>query len=106
VVQVHLEIPDQGLTSACCVSQCGSVLQWQSISNTHAQKLLKLQTLFLDSGVLCSNIAEHCNAFLRPLKGFKEERVTKIGLYAIGKSTTLESNKSHDDKAARAVVPF
>jgi len=40
------------------------------------------------------------------LKGFKEERVTKIGLYAIGKSTTLKSNKSHDDKAARAVVPF
>ena len=28
-------------------------------------------------------------------KGFKEERVTTIGLYDIGKSTTLESNKSH-----------
>jgi hypothetical protein len=27
-------------------------------------------------------------------KGFKEERVTKVGLYAIGTSTTLESNKS------------
>jgi hypothetical protein len=27
-------------------------------------------------------------------KGFKEERVTKVGLYDIGKSTTLESNKS------------
>jgi len=36
------------------------------------------------------------NSFLRLLKkkGFKEERMTKIGLYAIGKSTTLESNKS------------
>ena len=35
--------------------------------------------------------------YLRPLKkkGFKEERVTTIGLYAIGTSTTLESNKSH-----------
>jgi hypothetical protein len=27
-------------------------------------------------------------------KGFKEERVTAIGLYDMGKSTTLESNKS------------
>jgi hypothetical protein len=28
-------------------------------------------------------------------KGFKEERVTKVGGYAIVTSTTLESNKSH-----------
>ena len=43
---------------------------------------------------------ENRNAFLGPLKkeGFKEERVTKVGLYAIGTSTTLESNKSHSDK--------
>jgi hypothetical protein len=27
-------------------------------------------------------------------KGFKEENMTKVGLDAIGKSTTLESNKS------------
>jgi RNA recognition motif-containing protein len=27
-------------------------------------------------------------------KGFKEEKMTQVGLYAIGKSTTLESNKS------------
>jgi hypothetical protein len=27
-------------------------------------------------------------------KGFKEERVTTLGLDAIGTSTTLESNKS------------
>jgi len=27
-------------------------------------------------------------------KGFKEERVTKVGLYDIGTFTTLESNKS------------
>ena len=34
--------------------------------------------------------------YLRPLKkkGFKEERVTAIRLYDMGKSTTLESNKS------------
>jgi hypothetical protein len=45
-------------------------------------------------------LSENQNSFLRPLKnkGFKEERVTKIGLYAIGKSTTLESNKSQDEK--------
>jgi hypothetical protein len=37
------------------------------------------------------------NAFLRLLKdrGFKEESRTKVGLNAIGTSTTLESNKSH-----------
>src|SRR5262252_4123055 len=34
--------------------------------------------------------------YVRPLKkkGFKEDRVTTIGLYDIGTSTTLESNKS------------
>ncbi len=36
------------------------------------------------------------SSFLRLLKnkGFKDERMTKVGLYAIGKFTTLESNKS------------
>jgi hypothetical protein len=42
-------------------------------------------------------LPENHDAFLRLLKnkGFKEERMTKVGLYAIGTSTTLESNKSH-----------
>ena len=42
-------------------------------------------------------LSEKHNSFLRLLKnkGFKEERMTKIGLYAIGRSKTLESNKSH-----------
>ena len=41
-------------------------------------------------------VFEKHNSFLKPLKkkGFKEERVTTIGWYAIDKSTTLESNKS------------
>jgi len=41
-------------------------------------------------------LSEKHNSFLRLLKkkDFKEERVTTIGLYDIGKSTTLESNKS------------
>ena len=41
-------------------------------------------------------LSEKCNAFLRLLKhqGFKEERMTKVRVYAIGTSTTLESNKS------------
>jgi hypothetical protein len=40
--------------------------------------------------------SEKPNAFLRLLKnkGVREERMTKFGLYAIGKTTTLESNKS------------
>jgi predicted ATPase len=33
-------------------------------------------------------------------KGFKEERVTKVGLDAIGTSTTLESNKSRHRRQA------
>jgi hypothetical protein len=55
-----------------------------------------LRTLLLDSGGLRSALSEKCNSFLRLLKdkGFREERMTKVGLYAIGKSTTLESNKS------------
>ena len=40
--------------------------------------------------------SEKHNSFLRPLekKGFKEERVTTMRLDDLGKSTTLESNKS------------
>ena len=42
-------------------------------------------------------LPEKRNLCLRLLKnkGFKEESMTKVRLYAIGKSTTLESNKSH-----------
>jgi hypothetical protein len=41
-------------------------------------------------------LSEKCNSFLMLLKnkGFKEERMAKVELYAIDKSTTLESNKS------------
>ena len=51
---------------------------------------------YLIPGSYAPTLSENRNSFLRPLKkkGFKEERVTKVGLYAIGKSTLLESNKS------------
>jgi hypothetical protein len=41
-------------------------------------------------------LSEKGNSFLRLLnnKGFREESMTKVELYAIGSSTTLESNKS------------
>ena len=41
-------------------------------------------------------LSEKDNAFLRPLKnkGLKEEKVTTMRLDDLGKSTTLESNKS------------
>ena len=41
-------------------------------------------------------LSKNLHSFLRLLKnkGFKEEIVTKIGLYGLVKSTTLESNKS------------
>jgi hypothetical protein len=50
-------------------------------------------------GAYAPALSEKRNAFLRLLKnkGFKKESMTKVGLYAIGQSTTLESNKSHDD---------
>ena len=42
-------------------------------------------------------LSEKGNSFLRLLKnkGFREESMTKVGVDAIGTSTTLESNKSH-----------
>jgi hypothetical protein len=41
-------------------------------------------------------LSEKGNSFLSLLKnkGFREESMTQVGLYAIGTSTTLESNKS------------
>jgi hypothetical protein len=38
-------------------------------------------------------------------KRFKEERVTKVELYAIGTSTTLESNKSLSQYPSPALSP-
>ena len=48
-------------------------------------------------GAYAPALSEKHNAFFRLCKnkGFKEESMTKVGLYAIGTSTTLESNKSH-----------
>jgi hypothetical protein len=47
-------------------------------------------------GAYAPTLSEKRNSFLRPLKnkGFKGGRKTKVGFYAIGKSTPLESNKS------------
>jgi hypothetical protein len=39
-------------------------------------------------------IYKTCNQSLLKNKGFKEEKMTQVGLYAIGTSTPLESNKS------------
>jgi hypothetical protein len=48
------------------------------------------------SGSYAPALSEKHNSFLRLLKNkdFKEESMTKVGLDAIGTSTTLESNKS------------
>lgn len=47
-------------------------------------------------GSYAATLSENHDSFLRLLKDndFKEERMTKVGLYAISTSTTLESNKS------------
>jgi hypothetical protein len=50
-------------------------------------------------------LSERRDSFLRLLKNndFKEERMTKVGLNALGTSTTLESNKSLTALAPRIV---
>lgn len=51
-------------------------------------------------GSYASMLSENLNSFIRSLrnKDFKEEMMTKIGLYPIVKPTTLESNTSVDGK--------
>jgi hypothetical protein len=52
-------------------------------------------------GSYAPSLSKKHHSFLRLLKnkGFKEESMTKVGLDAIGTSTTLESNKSLVRKA-------
>jgi hypothetical protein len=47
-------------------------------------------------GSYAPTLSENHDSFLGLLKnkGVKEEKVTQVGLYAIGTSTTLESDKS------------
>jgi hypothetical protein len=71
---------------------------------TRAGKAVKIETkqsgIRLRSswipGSYAPALSEEGDSLLRLLKnkGFREERLTQVGLYAIGKSTTLESNKS------------
>jgi hypothetical protein len=46
-------------------------------------------------------LPENRDSFLRLLKNnaFKEERMTQVGLDAIGTSTPLESNKSQNENS-------
>ncbi|HSX77562.1 MAG TPA: hypothetical protein VLQ80_03170, partial [Candidatus Saccharimonadia bacterium] len=66
--------------------------------NTRYRKMnqLKKKRSYWIPGSYAPALSEKHNSFLRLLKnkGFKEETRTKVGLYAIGKSTPLESNKS------------
>src|SRR5215831_7147692 len=57
-------------------------------------------------GAYAATLSEKQNSFLRSLKnkGFKEGRTTKVGLYALSKSTTLESNKSRASIASFALT--
>jgi hypothetical protein len=51
----------------------------------------------LDSGVLCSPLVREsqCISKTGKNKGFKEERVAKVGADDLDNATTLESNKGH-----------
>jgi hypothetical protein len=51
-------------------------------------------------------LSEKCNSFLRLLKnkGFKEERMTKVGLHAIGKSTTRNPTRALRDMVERRAL--
>jgi hypothetical protein len=75
----------------------GTIVSWCACSsNAFPHSPGFLRTLLLDSGGLRSRVVREVQLTFKVIenKGFKEERMTKVGLYAIGKSTTLESNKS------------
>ena len=56
----------------------------------------KLRRSYWIPGSYAPTLSERRDSFLRLLKNndFKEERMTKVGLYALSTCTTLESNKS------------
>jgi hypothetical protein len=62
--------------------------------------LIRISTMICRSywipGSYAPTLSKKRNSFLKLLrnKDFKEGSMTKVGLYAIGTSTTLESNKS------------
>jgi hypothetical protein len=60
------------------------------------EMLIILQRSYWIPGSYAPALSEKHKSFLSLLKnkGFKEENMTKIRLYALGTSTTLESNKS------------
>jgi hypothetical protein len=64
------------------------------ISPNTVQRILRRS--YWIPGSYAPTLSENHDSFLRLLKnkGFKEEKMTQVGLYAIGTSTTLESNKS------------
>jgi Transposase DDE domain group 1 len=66
-----------------------------------------MRTLIGFQGLMLQHGPRSAPPYLRPLKkkGFKEERVTTIGLDDIGTSTTLESNKSLDAMQAELAPP-
>jgi hypothetical protein len=55
-------------------------------------------------GAYAPPLSEKWNSFLKPKKkkGFPKKIVTKVGVYDLGKFTTLESNKSLRDKVRSA----
>ena len=68
-----------------------------SVSAAHAGEEPMEERSYWIPGSYAPTLSENHDSLLRLLKnkGFKEEKMTQVGLYAIGKSTTLESNKSH-----------
>ncbi len=80
------------------MERLGSHKAWKGHGATrHLQHSALSPRSYWIPGSYAPALSEKRNSFLMLLKnkGFKEERRTKIGLYAIGKSMTLESNKSH-----------
>src|SRR5215510_10488513 len=76
--------------------------------NTSSRPLALRTRSYWIPGSYAPTWSEKRTSVFRPLKkkGFKEERVTTIGLYNIGTSTTLESNKSHCDKLSDSITPL
>jgi hypothetical protein len=84
------------------VLQLFTTKKWEGTNskrkNAEKNQLLGMKKIrsYWIPGSYAPALSEKGNSFLRLLKnkGFREESMTKVGVDAIGTSTTLESNKS------------
>src|SRR5215510_7285249 len=73
-----------------------SIFMGRGAPGQHESSVANFHRSYWIPGSYALALSEKGDSFLRLLKhkGFREENMTKVGLYAIGTYTTLESNKS------------